>query len=145
MDQVLLWLLHQGYPISLPHLMVLHMRNLPSSPGFFPYGLWLTKVFRAYAVVDDSSKRVSCRDVMGDGVLSKMEPCLMGGELLIFFLGFQPKEACVGCLKMQEQVGHVNKQLQQLLARDPARDRLVGQQHRQIMSTLSMLLKPPTP
>lgn len=40
---------------------------------------------------------------MSDRVLSKMELCLMGGELLKkVFLGFQPKEACAGCLKMQE-------------------------------------------
>lgn len=50
---------------------------------------------------------------MGDGMLSQMELCIMGGELLKKdFLGFQPKEACVGCLKMQDHVAQMNKQLQ---------------------------------
>lgn len=57
------------------------------------------------------------------------------------FSGFQPKEACVGCLKMQEEVGQVKK----LLARDRARDRLAAQQHQQIMSALSLILKPTPP
>lgn len=53
--------------------------------------------------------------------------CYMGGEVLKKdFLGFQSNEACAGCLKMQDQVAQVNKQLQQLLARDLARDRLMG-------------------
>lgn len=59
-----------------------------------------------------ASKSVSCKDIMGDGVLCKMELCVMGGELLKKdFLGFQPKEACDGCLKMQDHVAQVNKQL----------------------------------
>lgn len=48
----------------------------------------------------------------------------------------------MGCLKMQKEVGQVKKQLQQLLARGRARDRLAAQQHRQLMSTISLLLKP---
>lgn len=78
------------------------MSNLQSSLGFYPYGLWLTKNFRTYGVLTESSSGLSFRDVMGDGVLSKMELCVMGGELLKKdFLGFQPKETCDGCLKMQ--------------------------------------------
>ena len=100
--------------------------------------------YQNLGVLTDSSKGMNCSDVMEDGVLSKMELCVMGGELLKKdLLGFHPKEACVGCLKMDQQVAKVNKQVQQLLARDRARDRLVGQQRRQITSALSLLLKPP--
>lgn len=91
---------------------------------FLPYGLWLTKLFRDYEVLGETSKGVSSRDIMSDGVLSKMELCLMGGELLKKdILGFQPKEAYVGCLKMQKQVANV-KALQQLLVSERARDRV---------------------
>lgn len=72
---------------------------------------------------------------MGDDMLSRMELCVLGGELLKKdFLAFHSKEACVGCLKMQDHVAQVNKQLQQLLAHERVHVRLVTQQHRQIMS-----------
>lgn len=82
MEQVVMWLLNQGHPISLPHLMLPHMKHLLPSPPYYPYGLWLTRIFRAYDVLTPSSKGVTCRDIMGDGMLSRMELCVMGGELL---------------------------------------------------------------
>lgn len=60
--------------------MILHMRHLSPSPSFDPYGLWLTKVFRAYDVLTTTSKGVSCREIMGDGILSKMELCVIWVE-----------------------------------------------------------------
>lgn len=125
MDQVLLWLLSHATPIILPHLMLLHMQHVSASSHYYSYGLWLTRVFRAFDVLLPTSKGVLA-ETLSDDMLSRMELCVLGGELLKRdFQGFQPKEACVGCLKMQEEVGQVKKQIQQLLAWDRARDRLV--------------------
>lgn len=125
MDQVLMWLLSRGNPVSLPHLILLHMKHVFTSPHFNPYGIWLTRFFRAFDVLAPTSKGVVFRDIMSDGMLSCMELCVMGGEILKKdFLRFQPKEACVGCLKMQEEVGQMKKQLQQILACPRARDTL---------------------
>ena len=135
MDQVLLWLLIHDIPISLPHLMVLHMKNLYHTSLYYPYGLWLTKIFEAFDVLTPNSKGVTCNDVMSAGMLSKLDFCVMHGELLKKdFRGFLPKEACVGCLKMVEEVRDLKKQMQQILARQRASDTLATQRHRQLMS-----------
>lgn len=77
-------------------------------------------------------------------MLSRMELCVLGGELLKKdFLGFQPREACAGCLKRQEEVCDMKKQLHQILARQRASDTLTAQRHCQLMSVV--LLKPPQP
>lgn len=77
MDQVLMWLLSHGNPIRLPHLILLHMKYVFTSPHFYPYGIWLTKVFRAFDVWTPASKGVVCRDIMSDGMLNRMELCVM--------------------------------------------------------------------
>lgn len=76
MEQVVMWLLSHGHPVSLPHLMLQHMKHLPPSPHYCPYGLWLTRIFKAYDVLTPS-KGVSCRDIMCDGKLIQLELCIM--------------------------------------------------------------------
>lgn len=101
MDQVLIWLLTNELPISLPHLIFHHMKHLSITPLYYLYGLWLTKIFH---VVDDY--------VMSDNILSRMDLCVMGDELLKKdCLGFTPREVCVGCLKMVEEVCDMKKQM----------------------------------
>ena len=135
MDQVLLWLLIHDIPISLPHLMILHMKNLSQTSLYYPYGLWLTKIFEAFDVLCPRTKRVTYTDAMSAGLLSKMDLCVMHGELFKKdFKGCVPKEACVGCLKLGEEVCEMRKQLQQISARQRASDTIAAQRHRQLMS-----------
>lgn len=135
MDQILLWLLIHGQPINLPILMMLHMQHVSHSPHFYPYGLWLTRIFREFDVLLPTSVGITVKDVMSDGVLSRMELCVLKDELFKKdFLGFKPREACEGCLKMMEDMKVMKAQMQQLLARQRASDTLAAQRHRQLMS-----------
>ena len=79
--------------------------------------------------------QVTCVDVMSTGLLSKMDLCVMNGELVKKdFRGCVPKEACVGCLKLGEEVREMHRQLQQISARQRASDTMAAQRHRQLMS-----------
>lgn len=140
-----MWLLSHGNPISLPHLILLHMKHVSTSPHFYPYGIWLTRVFRAFDVLTPTSKGSTCRDIMNDGMLSRMELCAMGGELLKkYFLEFQPKEACVGSIKIQEEVGQVKNNSNNSWH---VSEHVTGLQHSSTDKScrLSLILKPTPP
>ena len=88
MDQVLLWLLIHDIPISLPHLMILHMKNLSQTSLYYPYGLWLTEVFEAFDVLCPHTKVMNFQGLKIARYAPTIFHLLFAYDAIFFFRAF---------------------------------------------------------